>query len=72
MSLLLESFADTRSDDAYRWIVDALDYLRISVAIYNSADQLTCYNRHFQYIFRSFDILNNLTGIAFRDLLLRK
>jgi hypothetical protein len=72
MSSLLDSFVDTGSDDACRWIVDALDSLRIGVAIYNSADRLTYYNKHFQYIFRSFDILDNLTGIAFRDLLLRK
>lgn len=72
MSSLLDSFVDAGSDDTCRWIVDALDSLRIGVAIYNGADRLTYYNKHFQYIFRSFDILDNLTGIVFRDLLLRK
>jgi len=72
MSSLLESFVDTGSNDTCRWIVDALDSLRIGVAIYNRADQLTYYNTHFQFIFRSFDIRENLSGIEFRDLLLRK
>ena len=48
MSSLLDSFVGTGSDDASRWIIDALDSLRIGVAIYNGADRLTYYNKHFQ------------------------
>lgn len=72
MNSLLESFTGTSSDDACRRIVDALDSLRIGVAVYDNADRLTYYNTHFRYIFRSFGFLDNLTGIEFRELLMCK
>ncbi len=72
MSSLLSSFSNAGSDDACRRIVDALDSLRIGVAMYDSDDRLAYYNTHFQYIFRSFGSFDSLTGIAFRDLLLCK
>ncbi len=72
MNSLLGSFAETNSQDTCRRIVDALDALRIGVALYDSDDRLTYYNTHFQYIFRSFGMIDDLSGAKFRDLLLCK
>jgi len=72
MSPTSGSFANTSSDDACRRIVDALDALRIGVAMYDRDDRLTYYNTHFQYIFRSFGLLDDLIGIEFRELLMCK
>ena len=68
MGPTLGFFANTSSDDACRRIVDALDALRIGVAMYDRGDRLTYYNTHFQYIFRSFGLLDDLIGIEFREL----
>ena len=72
MSPTSDSFQNTSSDDACRRIVDALDALRIGVAMYDRYDRLTYYNTHFQYIFRSFGLLDDLIGIEFRELLMCK
>ncbi len=72
MNSLIGSIANASSEDTCRRIVDALDALRIGVAMYDADDRLTYYNSHFQYIFRSFGVVDNLAGAEFRDLLLRK
>jgi two-component system cell cycle sensor histidine kinase PleC len=72
MNSLIGSFADASSADTCRRIVDALDSLRIGVALYDGEDRLTYYNTHFQFIFRSFGMMDTLIGSEFRDLLLCK
>ena len=69
MNSLLGTLAEANSEDTCRRIVDALDALRIGVAIYDKGDRLTYYNEHFRYIFRSFGFYDSLVGYEFRDLL---
>ena len=69
MNSLLGTLTEANSEDTCRRIVDALDALRIGVAIYDKGDRLTYYNEHFRYIFRSFGFYDSLIGSEFRDLL---
>lgn len=69
MNSLLGTIAEANSEETCRRIVDALDALRIGVAIYDNDDRLSYYNEHFRYIFRSFGFYDSLVGCEFRELL---
>lgn len=72
IGLLAKGARESRSDEECRGIVEALDALRIAVAIFNDQDRLTYCNTHFSHLFKSFQMLGSLKDTSYQDLLYYK
>ena len=51
-----------------RFLVEALDTLRVAVAIFDERDILVYCNEHYRYVYRSFATIEEILGLTFRDI----
>ncbi len=52
-----------------RFLVEALDTLRVAIAIFDDRDILVYCNEHYRYVYRSFATVDELLGLSFRDII---
>ena len=50
-------------------VTDALDALRVGLAIFDPSDVLIYCNEHFRHLYRSLDSVDELVGLSFADIL---
>ncbi|MDW3099220.1 MAG: PAS-domain containing protein [Alphaproteobacteria bacterium] len=50
-------------------LVNGLDSLRVGIIVFDGSDRLVYCNDHFRFIFRTFDDLDEISGLAYEDIL---